>query len=206
MIRKCPNHGYFRGDECKCGESGKYVLDSDRTERMGRFLSGALRHFPDDLGLAMNQHGWVDMDVLLDVMKIRYPWASSQRLYALVESDTKDRYQILGSHIRARYGHSVDIDLDFPENDMEAVYYGASQEEADIILESGIKPVQQRYVHLSTSYEKAEEAASIHTENPVIFKVDAFAAMNDGVDMMIVNQYIVLSEEIPPHYLEIVQS
>jgi putative RNA 2'-phosphotransferase len=205
MIRKCPKHGYFRGDTCKCGETGKYVLDSQRTERLGRFLSGSLRHFPDDLGLAMNQHGWVDIDVLLDVMKTRYPWISESKLKALVESDVKNRYQINGNNIRAKYGHSVFVDLDFPENDLETLYYGASQEEADIIKEMGIRPMQQRYVHLSTSYEKAVEAVSIHTENPVIFQVDAFAAMDDSVKMMIANAYIVLSEEIPPEYLDIVE-
>ncbi len=181
------------------------MLDDERTERMGRFLSGALRHFPDDLGLAMNQHGWVDIDVLVDVMMTRYPWASHNRLIAMVESDKKDRYQISDKNIRARYGHSVVIDLDFPENDLEFVYYGASQEEADMIQEMGIKPVRQRYVHVSSTYEKAVEAASVHTENPVIFRVDAFAAMEGGVEMMVVNEFIVLSEEIPPQYLEITE-
>jgi putative RNA 2'-phosphotransferase len=206
MIRKCPNHGYFRGEECKCGEEGKFVLDDERTERMGRFLSGALRHFPDDLGLAMDQHGWVDMGVLLDVMLTRYPWASAQRLKALVESDVKGRYQINGNKIRARYGHSVNIELNFPENDVEDLYYGSSQEEAEMILEMGIRPVRQRYVHLSTSYGKAVEAASVHSENPVIFKIDAFDAMDNGVIMMIVNEFIVLSEEVPPEFLHIVES
>lgn len=206
MIRKCPNHGYFRGEECKCGNEGKFVLDDERTERIGRFLSGALRHFPDDLGLAMDQHGWVDMGVLLDVMLTRYPWASAQRLKALVESDVKGRYQINGNKIRARYGHSVDIELNFPENDIEDLYYGSSQEEGEMILEMGIRPVRQRYVHLSTSYEKAVEAASFHSENPIIFKIKAFDAMDNGVNMMIVNEFIVLSEEVPPEFLHIVES
>lgn len=205
MIRKCPKHGFFRGEVCQCGETGSYVLDTERTERMGRFLSGALRHFPDDLGLAMDQNGWVNIDVLVDVMMTRYPWASHNRLIAMVESDKKDRYQRSGQKIRARYGHSVYIDLDFPDNDQDIVYYGASQEEADMIQEMGIMPVRQRYVHLSSTYEKAVEAASVHTENPVIFKVDAFAAMEGGVEMMVANEFIVLSEEISPEYLDIVE-
>jgi putative RNA 2'-phosphotransferase len=153
----------------------------------------------------MSQYGWVDVDVLVDVMMTRYPWASHNRLMAMVESDKKDRYQISGKNIRARYGHSVEIDLDFPPNDLEFVYYGASQEEADMIQEMGIRPVRQRYVHMSSTYEKAVEAASVHTENPVIFRVDAFAAMEDGVEIMVVNEFIVLSEEIPPQYLEITE-
>lgn len=204
MIRKCPNHGYFRGEVCKCGETGKYILNTERTERMGRFLSGALRHFPDDLGLTMNKYGWVDFEVLLDVMKSRYPWASALNMKALVESDEKRRYQISNNDIRARYGHSINVDLDFVDNDLEILYYGASQEEADIIKEMGIRPIRQRYIHLSTSYEKAIEAASYHSDNPVIFKLDAFDAMDGGVKMMIANEFIVLSEEVPPEFLEII--
>lgn len=181
------------------------MLDTERTERMGRFISGALRHFPDDLGLAMDQHGWVDLDVLVDVMMTRYPWASANRLIGMVESDVKERYQIAGNNIRARYGHSIDVDMDFPENDLEELFYGVSQEEADMIKEMGIKPIRQRYVHMSTSYEKALEAASVHTEDPVIFRVDAFAAMDDGIMMMKANDLIVLSEEIPPAYIEVIK-
>lgn len=53
-IRRCPQHGLFRGDACRCGDEGKLILDEVRTEKLGRLLAGALRHFPDDLGLAMS--------------------------------------------------------------------------------------------------------------------------------------------------------
>ncbi|HIH43985.1 MAG TPA: RNA 2'-phosphotransferase [Candidatus Methanoperedenaceae archaeon] len=201
MIKKCQKHGYFRGEKCHCGDEGRIVLDDVRTERLGRFISGALRHFPDDLGLAMNQHGWVDIDVLCDVMLTRYKWATKDKLFAIINTDERGRYEIAGTKIRARYGHSVDIDLDLPDNQTPVLYYGASQEEADMLLVNGIKPVKQRYVHLSTTKEKAIEVASIHTENPVIFSVDAKAAQDDGIKMMTVNENIVVSEEIPPEYI-----
>src|SRR6056297_2910743 len=108
MIRKCKEHGYFRGDGCsECGNEGRYVLDDDREERLGRFVSGALRHFPADVGLEMDQQGWVDLAFLYDAMKKRYRWATMERLISLVESDKKERYEIDDSFIRARYGHSV---------------------------------------------------------------------------------------------------
>ena len=44
----------------------------------------------------------------------------------------------------------------------------------------------------------------MHTKNPVIFRVDAFGAMEGDVELMVVNEFIVLSEEIPPEFLEIV--
>lgn len=203
MIRKCPNHGFFRRETCNCGEAGSLVLNDEQTERLGRFISGALRHFPDDLGLAMNQHGWVGVDVLCDAMRTRYKWANREKLFSMIESDEKGRYEVKGNKIRARYGHSVDIDLDFPENKLSELYYGASREEVDILLEKGIKPIKQRYVHLSASVEKAKEVAGIHTEDPVILAVNAEEAQKDGMGMLSATENIVLSEEIPAKYLKV---
>ncbi len=205
MIRKCPTHGVFRGTECNCKEQGILIMDDEQTERLGRFISGALRHFPDDLGLAMNQHGWVDFDVLCDAMRTRYKWANKDKLFSMIESDEKGRYEIQGRKIRARYGHSVDIDLDYPENTLPELYYGASREEVDILLEKGIKPIKQRYVHLSTTIEKALEVARIHTDDPVLLKINAEEARNDGVSIISANDNIVLSDEIPPQYLSLMQ-
>ncbi len=205
MIKKCQNHGFFRGETCACGEAGILILNDEQTERLGRFISGALRHFPDDLGLAMNQHGWVDVDVLVDAMKTRYKWSSKEKLFSIIESDEKGRYEIKGNKIRARYGHSVDVDLDYEENMLPELYYGASREEVDILLEKGIKPVKQRYVHLSTTADKAREVAKIHTEDPVLIIINAAEAKNDGVQMLSATENIVLSEEIPPQFLSLMQ-
>lgn len=205
MIKKCQVHGFFRGDACACGEAGTLMLNDEQTERLGRFVSGALRHFPDDLGLAMNQHGWVDVDVLVDTMRTRYKWSNKEKLFSIIESDEKGRYEVKGNKIRARYGHSVDIDLDYDENTLPELYYGASREEVDILLEKGIKPIKQRYVHLSTSVEKAREVASIHTEDPVLLVINSQEAQDDGVTMLSATENIVLAEEIPPQYLSLMQ-
>ncbi len=186
-----------------CGEAGILILNDEQTERLGRFISGALRHFPDDLGLAMNQHGWVDVDVLCDVMSTRYKWANKEKLFSIIDSDEKGRYEVKGNKIRARYGHSVDVELDFPKNTLPELYYGASREEVDILLEKGIKPIKQRYVHLSTTSEKAKEVASIHTEDPVLLVINAEEAQKDGITMLSATENIVLSEEIPAKYLKL---
>lgn len=181
------------------------MLNDDQTERLGRFISGALRHFPDDLGLAMNQHGWVDVDVLCDAMITRYKWSNKEKLFSIIESDEKKRYEVHGKKIRARYGHSVDVDLDYPENMLPELYYGASREEVDILLEKGIKQIKQRYVHLSTSVEKAREVANIHTDDPVLIVIHAKEAQNNGVTMLTATDQIVVSEEIPPQYLSLME-
>ena len=207
MIRRCTEHGYFRGGSClQCKLPGRYVLDDSKEEKLGRFVSGALRHFPASAGVEMDKCGWVNLNAFCEVMKKRYNWMRKEYVYALVESDEKNRYEICDYKIRARYGHSVDINLDYPENTFPYLYYGASPEEVDVLLDNGIFPIKQRYVHLSTSYEKAAGVAIIHTENPVIIQIDAKRAQEDGISLKVATEYIVLAEKIPPEYLFVIEN
>lgn len=206
MIKRCSQHGLFRGERCECGSSGQTLLDEAKTEQLGRLVAGALRHFPEDLGLAMDSSGWVDLSALGDVVQSRHRWANKNLVIALAQSDPKRRYEINNGKIRARYGHSVKVDLDHPENRLPKLYYGASEEEADRILEIGLKSASQRYVHLSTTSEKAWHVATFRTGNPKIIQVDAASAQKAGAKMMTVNEDIVISEMIPPEYLSILPS
>ncbi|MBN1324298.1 MAG: RNA 2'-phosphotransferase [Methanotrichaceae archaeon] len=203
MIRRCAIDGYFRGERCSCGESGSLVLDESRTEQLGRLVAGALRHFPDDLGLAMSPRGWVDLSVLGEVVGTRHRWANEALVVALVQSDPKERYEISGNKIRARYGHSVDVDLDHPENHDDILYFGAAEEEAAMILEEGLRSASQRYVHLSRTPEKAWHVGTFRTSNPKVIRVDAANAREAGVSMMTVNEEIVLSLPIPSPFLSL---
>ncbi len=201
-IRFCPTHGFFRGERCECGAEGEVVISEDRAMRLGRFISGALRHFPDRLRLKMDRHGWVELDELIRAVRRKYRWASKWHVLALIRSDVKGRYELSDNRIRARYGHSVDVDLDFPECQQETLYYGTSEEEADRLVEIGIKPVRQTYVHLSTTLEKSTEVARLRTERPIILEVDVKRAVEKGVRIVQATEDICLSEEIPPECIK----
>ena len=202
MIRKCEEHGCFRGTVCpECHSEGQFVLDDEREDRLGRFVSGALRHFPEKLGLSMYEDGWVSINALTTAAARKNKWTKKYHIYALVESDEKGRYEISGGKIRAIYGHSVGVVLDYPLYEGEFAYYGVSPEEVDILLDEGLVPVKQKYLHLSTTLEKAIEVATIHTENPSIFKIDVAAAVDDGLNVMVANDDILLVDEIPADYI-----
>jgi len=202
-IRICPEHGYYRGEKCKCGYRGELILEKEKVERLGRFVSGLLRHFPQKFKLEMDKNGWVSFDALTRVVSRKYKWANKWIVKALVYSDEKKRYEIKNDKIRARYGHSVKVELsDLPEAQEKVLYYGTGEEEAERILEIGMKPVNQTFVHLSTTIEKSEEVARLRTDNPIILKIDAERAKKAGIRIIKANDYIALAEEIPPEYLE----
>ncbi len=204
QIRMCIKHGYFRGEKCKCGNHGSFVLNETRVTKLGKMVSGALRHFPHEVGLKMDSQGWVDLNQLISALEGKYRWFHIEHLFALIESDVKGRYELCEDRIRARYAHSVNVDLDFPENELPELYYGTTMEEAGRIMEIGLKPVGQRYVHLSTSFEEAIRVAKFRTDQPVIIIIDAQNAQSEGINIMNVNDQICISDSIPTDFLEII--
>uniref|UniRef100_A0A7C3MAA5 Probable RNA 2'-phosphotransferase n=1 Tax=Archaeoglobus fulgidus TaxID=2234 RepID=A0A7C3MAA5_ARCFL len=202
-IRFCPYHGFYRGERCKCGAEGELILPKEKVEKLGKFISGILRHFPDKFGLNMDENGWVNLESLARVVRKKYRWANVWLIKALVYSDEKQRYELKDDMIRARYGHSIDVKLnDLPQAEEDVLYYGTSEEEAHRMLEIGIKPVNQRYVHLSTTIEKSREVASIRTDTPIVLEIDARKAREDGIRIVKANDQIALAEEIPAKYIK----
>jgi len=201
-IKQCPVHGFFRGAECSCGNPGKFVLSSYKAEKLGKIISGALRHFPGDLGLEMDEYGWVRLSDLIRIIERKYPWARPFHVEAMFETDNKGRYERKGELVRARYGHSVNIQLDFPAADFDTLYYGTSEEEADRILEVGLKPVSQHYVHLSKSIEEAVKVACIRTDHPVIIAVAARRAQGKGINILDAGP-VCLAALVPPEFIQI---
>ncbi|MCX8172088.1 MAG: RNA 2'-phosphotransferase [Archaeoglobaceae archaeon] len=202
-IRFCPDHGFYRGENCPCGIKGEVVLNKERVEKLGKFVSGILRHFPSKFELEIDDNGWVNFEALARVVNKKYRWANRWVLKALILSDEKKRYELKGDKIRARYGHSIDVKLnDMPEAQEDTLYYGTSEEEASRMLEIGIKPVNQTYVHLSTTLERSLEVASLRTKKPIVFEIDAKQARADGVRILKANDTIALAKEVSAKYIK----
>ncbi|MCS7144647.1 MAG: RNA 2'-phosphotransferase [Archaeoglobaceae archaeon] len=202
-IRFCPSHGFYRGETCSCGAKGEIVLSKEKVEKLGKFVSGVLRHFPQKFDLEIDENGWVNFEALVRIVSRKYRWANRWVLKAMVYSDEKKRYEIRRDKIRARYGHSIDLKLtDMPEAEEDTLYYGTSEEEANRMLEIGIKPVNQAYVHLSTTIERSLEVASLRTKKPIVFEIDAKKARTDGIRILKANDSIALAKEIPAKYIK----
>lgn len=180
MLGECKSHGYFRGEKCpNCEEPARFLMDAEELDRVGRMLTGILRHSPERYGLSLDEHGWIQVDAIIGAIQRnrRYHWIRPYHVEAIAATDDKGRYQIESGMIRATYGHTLEVDLsDMPDADLEFLYYPASEEEADIILENGIKPMDRKYIHLSATPEKADEAGKVRIQNPIILKIDVKCA------------------------------
>ena len=206
MLRECPDHGYFRGEVCTiCGEPGRFLMNEQELEQIGRTMAGALRHFPEKFELQMDEQGFVSLKDFIGALKRqreRYHWLRPHHIIAIIETDPKGRYQVSNDLIRATYGHSLPLNLNLPtDNIPDTLYYPTTPEEFDILLETGLKPSDRKQVHLSKTYNDARTAGKVRTEEPIILAIDAKKAMEDGIIIGRAGRTVFLTLEIPAEYL-----
>jgi putative RNA 2'-phosphotransferase len=207
MLRECQEHGYFRGDLCPiCGDAGRFLMNDQELEQIGRTMAGALRHFPEKFGLEMDEQGFVSMRDFIAALKRqreRYHWLRPHHIIAIIETDPKGRYQVSNDMIRATYGHSIPLNLNLPtDNIPDVLYYPTTPEEADIILETGLKPSDRKQVHLSKTYDDARRAGLVRTDSPIILEIDAQTAISDGLVIGRAGRTVYLVQEMPAEYLK----
>ena len=93
-----------------------------------------------------------------------YHWLRPHHLVAIAETDAKGRYEVKDDRVRATYGHTLEVDLDLPtENIPDRLYFPVTAEEAAIVLEVGLKPSDRRKVHLSKTAADARAAGKVRT-------------------------------------------
>jgi putative RNA 2'-phosphotransferase len=206
MLSECEKHGYYRGESCPvCDKEGKFLMNEKEMNALSRIIAGALRHFPEKLGLMMDGKGWVDISDLIEAIgtaRSGFSWLRAYHIEALVKTDPRGRYQIDGGMIRATYGHTVDVNPDdLPLADIDEFFYPVTEEEAEIIIEGGLHPTDRKRVHLSGSIEKAIEAGRVRTEEPLILKIDGKKAKKDGMKIYHAGTDVYITEEIDGKYI-----
>ncbi len=206
MIRECEEHGYFRNERCPyCGEEGKFIMSDFEVEKIGRTLAAILRH--GKFGLDMDAQGNVSLKDVMAKIRERNPrmnWLRARHIEALVETDPKGRYAISNGKIRATYGHTIPLDIRLDCEDIpDELFYPATPEEAEIILESGIFPSDRAMVHLSRGYRDAVRAGSVRTEDPVILVIDTGVCMELGSDIGRAAKTVYLCRSVPADAIDI---
>jgi putative RNA 2'-phosphotransferase len=182
-------------------------MNDNELNGLGRVLAGILRHFPEKFKLEMDEHGWIVIGTLINAIRTRcsqYHWFRPHHLIAIVETDPKGRYQIKDNLVRATYGHSIDVDLDLPTEDIpEKLYYPTTREEIDLLMETGLKPSDRKRVHLSLTSEDAENAGKVRVPNPLILEIDARGSIESGNIIMHAGTTVFITHEILPQFIQL---
>ena len=204
MMRECEEHGYFRDEYCPiCGEEGKFLMSDFEVEKLGRAMAGILRHGKYDLD--MDDQGFVDMRDIVAVMKAKNPrmkWLRTHHIEAMAETDPKGRYQISGADVRATYGHTIELNLRHPVDDIpEVLYYPAKEDNCDEILREGLFPTDRALVHLSRTFKDAVRAGSVREEEPIILAIDTVGCIDAGIEIGRAAKTVFLCDQVPSEFL-----
>ncbi len=203
-LRVCETDGYFEGKTCPaCGASGRKILSASKRRQVSKFLSGALRHFPTDAGLTLDEAGWADWETVLDSTLGKYEWLEAEALEAIVWCDPKGRFERDGDRIRAAYGHSVKVSLEAAETSIpETLYHGTSPDALESIRDTGLKPMDRQHVHCSGSVSAARNVGRRHASEPVVLAIDAATLSDDGHKITKRGTSVYTTDNVPPAYLK----
>jgi len=168
-----------------------------------KFISLILRHRPEVIGISLDEHGWANVEELIEGIKKSRPF-DREMLKEIVRTDGKQRYSFNedGTLIRANQGHSVPVDVELPKmNPPEYLYHGTGQKYVESIDRAGLIPKSRLYVHLSADRETAVKVGSRHGK-PVVYRVLSGQMGEDGYVFYRSVNGVWLTKEVPAKYLE----
>ncbi len=168
--------------------------------KLSKTLSYLLRHAPQDGNLDLDEQGFADLEeVLAALIEMGWNNLSVEELQKKLLAPDVKRFEVQGEAVRACYGHSIDVQLEYPEIEPESSFYhGTSPGAWDKITNEGLKPMGRRYVHLSWTQKEALRVGHRHHPEPVLLEVQASEA--DEVTFLKAGP-VVLAEMVPPKYL-----
>ena len=170
-------------------------------ERFSRWMSYVLRHNPVRYGLQPDRHGYVDLDAFLLVAQQRYRDVPAEQLRSLIEGSGSGRFEITGTRLRARYGHSIAVEPAGPAVEPPPqLYHGVAPDRVETILMDGLSPMDRRMIHLSETLEDALAVARRKTEQPVVLRIHAQEAHAAGAAFYREGK-VYLASQIPARFL-----
>lgn len=175
-----------------------------KIDKLSVFISLVLRHKPDAAGITLDEHGWANVQELLDGINNTGRKIDIGVLEEIVKTDNKQRYSFNEDKtlIRANQGHSIPVDVELEEEGPpEFLYHGTANRFIKSIMEEGLKPMSRLYVHLSKDIETANKVGKRHGK-PVILKVYSGQMMCDGIKFYLSENGVWLTKKVDVKYIE----
>ncbi len=174
--------------------------------QLSRLVSRALRHDPGRFGLNLDGQGWASVERLLEGIRRRGgAWADIDRadLRQMIDHSAKQRFELHGDRIRARYGHSLPGRISKVEAvPPDPLFHGTSARAWAAIRRTGLCPMGRQYVHLSVDVDTANEVGRRKTPAPVILVVRTTPARAAGTRFWPGNDQVWLTDQVRPQYIE----
>ena len=172
-----------------------------------KYISLILRHKPEVIGIALDEHGWANVDELIEGINRTHPLTMAG-LEEIVRTDEKQRYSFNDDRtlIRANQGHSIPVDVELEVvRPPEYLYHGTGEKYVSSIDVQGLIPKSRLYVHLSGDVETAVKVGARHGK-PVVYRVLAERMAEAGMVFYCSVNGVWLTKAVPAAYLEKAES
>ena len=179
-----------------------------RMKNTSQFISLILRHRPEAIGISLDEHGWADVQDLIDGINRSGGHSLDMiKLEEIVRTDEKQRYSFNEEHtlVRANQGHSIPVDVELEEKTPpDILWHGTGEKYVSSIDAQGLIPKGRLYVHLSSDMETAKKVGSRHGK-PLIYEIDCRKMTEDGYTFYLSANKVWLTEKVPVDYLRKLQ-
>lgn len=168
-------------------------METDLVKK-GKKLSFLLRH---DKEYKFDEHGYRSV---LDLFENH--GYTMDDLIDIVTNNDKKRFEFNKdfTKIRARQGHSVEINVDLKEQTPpDVLYHGTATRFADSINEKGILKMNRNHVHLSADIPTAVEVGRRHG-SPCVFAINTKKMVENGIKFYLSNNNVWLTDYVSPIY------
>lgn len=175
----------------------------EKTDKLSVFISLVLRHKPEAANIQLDEHGWAEVDALIEGIRKTGRRIDIDTLKEIVRTDGKQRYSFNEdcTLIRANQGHSVSVDVELKEaKPPEILYHGTAERFMESIRQEGLRPMSRLYVHLSKDEATALKVGARHGK-PVVLKVNAGKMQQDGFRFFLSENGVWLTDKVPASYL-----
>ena len=175
-------------------------------KKISVFISLILRHKPDVIGISLDEHGWANVEELIQgINKTKKYSIDMSILEEIVRTDNKQRYSFNEdkSKIRANQGHSINVDVQLKVAvPPEILYHGTGEKYVSSINAEGLKPKNRLYVHLSKDVETAVTVGSRHGK-AVVYTVASGEMYRLGYTFYLSENGVWLTKNVPVEFLKI---
>ena len=175
-------------------------------QNISRYMSLILRHRPEVISISLDEHGWADVDDMINGIAEKNEGFNMEILEEIVKTDNKQRYSFNADKtlIRANQGHSVPVDVELDEKEPpESLYHGTGEKYVSSIGTQGLIPKSRLYVHLSSDIDTAKNVGRRHGKE-VVYSVTTRKMYQDGYKFYLSVNGVWLTKKVPLEYLQII--
>ncbi|MGC4866451.1 RNA 2'-phosphotransferase [Micromonospora sp. DT53] len=175
-----------------------------RRRHISKALAFHLRHNPV---IVRDSAGWAPVDVLTAQLRADGLRVSTVDVLAVAAAIDETRFECSETHIRAMYGHSVPVEIDYMElTEQPRLFHATPIRAVNEIFQSqrgGLRPMIRQWVHLSADWKRALEAGG-RKGSSLLMSVAPAPAPNPDITFHYAGGTTWLSGPIPAGRLTIV--